>query len=84
MCVSIHLECWLDKPRVEIATWAAVGVACQQQFGYNSVSKFWQCERDRQFAFDVHRMNANSIRRIKCEKAFSDVLYLYTPVLVIT
>ena len=40
VCVSIHLECWLDKPRVEIATWAAVGVAHQQQSWYNSVSKF--------------------------------------------
>ena len=27
VCVSIHLECWLNKPRVEIATWASVGVA---------------------------------------------------------
>ena len=41
VCVSIHLECWLNKARVEIVTWAAVGVANQQQFGYNSVSKFW-------------------------------------------
>ena len=31
VCVSIHLECWLDKVRVEIVTWAAVDVACQQQ-----------------------------------------------------
>ena len=40
MCVSIHLECWLDKARAEIVTWAAVGVACQQQFSYNLVIKF--------------------------------------------
>ena len=40
VCVSVHLECWLDKARVEIVTWAAVGVANQQQFSYNSVSKF--------------------------------------------
>ena len=42
VCVLIHLnvECWLDKARVEIVTWAAVGVANQQQFSYNSVSKF--------------------------------------------
>ena len=40
VCVSIHLECWLDKARVEIVTWAAMGVANQQQFGYNSVSNF--------------------------------------------
>ena len=34
VCVLIHLECWLDKARVEIVTWAAVGVANQQQFGF--------------------------------------------------
>ena len=35
VCVSIHLECWIDKTRVEIVTWAAVGVANQQQqFGF--------------------------------------------------
>ena len=55
VCVSRHLECWLDKPRVEIITWAAVGVTNQQQFGYNSVSKFWQCEHDR-CGFDSHSM----------------------------
>ena len=32
ICVLIHLECWLDKARVEIVTWAAVGVAHQSQF----------------------------------------------------
>ena len=37
----MHLERWLDKARVEIVVWAAVGVAHQQQFGYDSVSKFW-------------------------------------------
>ena len=47
VCVSIYLECWFNKARAEIVTWAAVGVACQQQFSYNSVSKFWQCERNR-------------------------------------
>ena len=56
VCVSIHLECWLDKLRVEIATWAAVGVARKQQFRYNSVSKFWQCERDRSCGFNSHSM----------------------------
>ena len=39
VCVSIHLECWLDKARVEIVPWAVVGVAHQQQFSYNSVIK---------------------------------------------
>ena len=66
VCVSIHLECWLDKARVEIVTWAAMGVARQQQFSYNLVSKFWLCEHDWcgliQFAFDAHQVNANSIR----------------------
>ena len=52
VCVSIHLECWLDKPRVEIATWA---VARQQQFSCNSVSNFWQCECD-QCGFNSHLM----------------------------
>ena len=47
VCVSIHLECWLNKSRVEIVTWAVVGVAFQQQFSYNCVSKFWQCESNR-------------------------------------
>ena len=42
VCVSIHLhvECWLNKSRVEIVTLAAVGVACQQKFSYTSVIKF--------------------------------------------
>ena len=31
VCVSIHLECWLDKAMVEIVTWAAVDGACKQQ-----------------------------------------------------
>ena len=63
VCVSIHLECLLDKSRVEVVTWAAVGVANQQQFSYNSVSKFLQCERD-QCGFNLHShwVNANSIR----------------------
>ena len=34
------LECWLNKARVETVTWAAVGVARQQQFSYNLVLKF--------------------------------------------
>ena len=59
----MHLERWLDKARVEIVAWAAVGVARQQQFGYDSVSKFWQCERD-QCGFNSHS------NRIKCERAF--------------
>ena len=58
VCVWIHLECWLDKSRVEIVTWAEVGVANQQQFGYSLVSKFWQYECD--------RCGFNS----QCEKAF--------------
>ena len=75
-CVLIHLECWLDKARVEIVTWAAVDVARQQQFSYNSVSKFGS----------VNTIDVDSIRiqcasgecefnsylnQIKCEKAFS-------------
>ena len=30
----IHLECSLNKARLEIVTWAAVGVANQQQFSF--------------------------------------------------
>ena len=40
VCVSIHLESWLGKAGLETVTWAAVGVACQQQFSYDSVIKF--------------------------------------------
>ena len=40
VCVSIHLECWLDKARAKIVTWAAVGVAHQQHFSYDSVLNF--------------------------------------------
>ena len=76
MCVSMHLERWLNKARVEIVTWAAVGVACQQQFSYNLVSNFGS----------VNTIDVDSIRiqcasgecefnshlnRIKCEKALS-------------
>ena len=76
MCVSIHLECWLGKARVEIVTWAAVSVASQQQFSYNSVIKFGSVN-----AIDVDsiriqtessvkrpRFNSHS-NRIQCEKA---------------
>ena len=61
MCVSIHLECWLDKARVEIVTWAAVGVAStviQLQFGFKILlirtQLMWI-----QFTFGVHRVNVN-------------------------
>ena len=50
VCVSIHLECWLDKPRVEIATWAAVGVARQQQFS-SKILAVWTRSMWIQFAF---------------------------------
>ena len=56
VCVSILLQCWLNKPRVEIVTCTTMGVARQQQFSYNSVSKFWQCERD-QCGFNSHSMH---------------------------
>ena len=45
MCVLIHLECWLDKARVEIVTWAAMGVARQQQ----------------QFSFKILAVHVNAI-----------------------
>ena len=63
VCVLIHLhvECWLDKTRVEIITWAAVGVACQLQFSYNSVLKYWQCECD-QRGFNLHSMRIGCVR----------------------
>ena len=61
VCVSIHLECWLDKARAEIVTRAAVGVACQQQFGFK-LWAVWTRSMWIEFAFDAHRVNANSIR----------------------
>ena len=56
VCVSIHLECWLDKAKVKIVTWAAVSVACLQQFNYNSVFKIWQCECNWR-GFNLHLMH---------------------------
>ena len=55
VCVSIHLECWLDKARVEIVAWAAVGVACQRQFGYDPHQNFGS----------VNAIDVDSIR-IRC------------------
>ena len=78
VCVSIHLECWLNKARVEIVTCAAVSAACQQQFSYNLVLKFGS----------VNTIDVNSIHipcalgecefnshsnRIKCEKALNQL-----------
>ena len=72
VCVSIHLECCLNKARVEIATWAAVGVARQQQFSYNSVSKCWQTTINVdsiriRCASGECKFNSHS-NRIKCER----------------
>ena len=82
VCVSIHLECWLGKARVEIVTWAAVIVASQQQFSYNSVIKLGSVN-----AIDVDSIciqctsgecefNSHS-NRIQCEKALK--LFLLFP-----
>ena len=71
-CVSIRLQCWPDKARTEIATWAAVGVARQQQFSHNSVSKFWQCECDR-CGFNSHLMR---IRGMQIKFAYLYVHYV--------
>ena len=59
VCVSIHLECLLDKSRVEVVTWAAVGVANQQQFSYNPVTIQFQNFRS------VNAIDVDSIR-IRC------------------
>ena len=84
VCVSIHLECWLGKSRVETVTWAAVGEACQEQFSYNLVINFGS----------VNVINVDSIcircatgeckfsshsNRIQCEKAlrFSCLSHLF-------
>ena len=71
MCVSIHLEFWLGKSRVETVTWATVGMACQQQFSYNLVTNFGSVN-----AIDVDSIciqctsvNVNSICIHQCEKA---------------
>ena len=80
VCVSIHLECWLNKVKVEIVTWTAVGVACQQQFSYKLVSKFWQWRPVWiQFAFDVHCVYANSIC-IQTESSVKRPLYMHVHV----
>ena len=76
VCVSIHLECWLGKSRVETVTCVAVGVACQQQFSYNLVINFGSVN-----AIDVDsirirctsgecKFNSHS-NRIQCEKALN-------------
>ena len=59
VCVWIHLECRLDKDKSEIVTWAAVGVARQQQICYNSVFKIWQCECN-WCGFNQHLMHIRS------------------------
>ena len=80
VCVSIHLECWLNKPRVEIATWAAVGVACQQQFitirfqNFGSVNTINVDSIRIQCASGECEFNLHS-NRIKCEKAFRNLVY---------
>ena len=74
MCVSIHLECWLNKARVEIITWSAVCVACQQQFSYNKILAMWMRSMWIQFciqcALGECEFNSHS-NGIKCEKALS-------------
>ena len=64
VCVSIHLECWLNKARVEIVTWAAVGVAHQQQFSYNSILA---CERD-QCGFNSHYITTAHVSVCVCAR----------------
>ena len=54
VCVMIHLECWSDKARVEIITWAAVGVAHQQQFSYIIRFQNFCSVNTIVVAFDVH------------------------------
>ena len=44
VCVPIYLECWLDKARVEIGLQWVWHTNSKLQFGYNSVTKFGQCE----------------------------------------
>ena len=76
MCVSIHLECWLDKIRVEIVTWAAVGVTrIQQQFQFQKFSSVNVIDVDLiciQCASSVCEFNSHS-NRIKCERAFLNI-----------
>ena len=67
---------------MEIVTWAAVGVACQQQFSYNLVLKFGSVN-----TIDVDSIhipctlgecefNSHS-NRIKCEKALSQLKHWF-------
>ena len=74
--ISIHLECWLGKSRVETVTWTAVGVACQQQFSYNSVINFGSVNAIDvdsiriQCASGESKFNSHS-NRIQCEIQFA-------------
>ena len=76
VCVSIYLECWLDKARVEIVPWAVVGVARQQQFSYNSVVKSGSVSATNvdsiriRCVFGECEFNSHS-NRIQCEKTLS-------------
>ena len=76
MCVLIHLEYWLGRARVEIATWVAVGVARQQQFSYNLVIKFGSVKAINvdsiriQYVSGECKFNLHS-NRIQCEKALT-------------
>ena len=62
----MHLECWLNKVRVEIVAWAAVGVARQNVSSVNEIdvdSIRIRC------ASGECEFNSHS-NRIKCERTF--------------
>ena len=46
VCVSIHLECWLNKTRAKNRYLGCSGCGMPTAIQFNSVSKFGQCECD--------------------------------------
>ena len=86
VCVSMHLECCLDKAMLEIATWAAVGMA------HHSVTIWFQSHGS------VNTIDGDSIHirctlgvckfnsysnEIKCEKALR-VQYTQSTTIIIS
>ena len=67
VCVSIHLECWLDKPKGRNRYLGCSGcgkpTAIRLQFSFKILA-VWMRSMWIQFAFDAHWVN------VKCEFAF--------------
>ena len=65
VCVSIHLECWLDKARAKNRYLGCSGcgmpTAIQLQFCFKILA-VWMWSMWIEFTFDAHQVNVNSIR----------------------